>query len=80
MDTTEHLDAQDSSVIGIPPSADDTARWAYITEWRVGPQSNDRRPVSGSVATGKSSLSAGRSSARRQHKARFKVWSQSRHD
>jgi len=80
MEIIEHLDAENSSAVGIPLSAEAKARWAYITEWRVEPQSGDRRPVSGSVATGKSSLSAGRSSARRHHKASFKVWSQSRHD
>lgn len=74
--------AENAPAIEVPLMAPaDKSRWAYITEWQVEPQSDDRRPMFGSVAAaGKSSLSAGRSRTRRQHKAMFKAWSQSRHD
>jgi len=80
IDVIKESPAENAPVIGVAANPEDKARWAYITEWHVEPQSDDRRPVSGSVSAGTSSLSAGRSSARRQHQAMFKAWSQSRHD
>jgi len=57
------------------------AGWAFINEWRVEPQANDRMPVlgSGSVSA-HGSPAARRSTARRQHQAMFRAWSQKRHD
>lgn len=54
--------------------------WAFINEWKVEPQSNDRTPVTGAGAGSMGSPSARRSTARRKHQARFKEWSQDRHD
>ncbi len=80
MDVIKEFSAENVLNNEVPVRQDDKARWAYITQWKVAPQSDDRRPVSGSVAAGTSSLAAGRSSARRQHQAKFKAWSQGRHD
>lgn len=56
------------------------SHWAFINGWKVEPQSDDRTPVFGAVALSTASASAHRSSARRKHQARFKEWSQDRHD
>lgn len=57
------------------------AGWAFINDWRVEPQANDRTPVLGTGASSKqASPSARRSTARRQHQAMFRAWSQKRHD
>lgn len=55
-------------------------RWSFINGWKVEPQSDDRAPMFGTVATSTASPSARRSSARRKHQAMFKEWSQDRHD
>jgi len=57
-----------------------TSHWAFINEWKVEPQSDDRTPVGGAVALSTASPSAHRSSVRRKHQAMFKEWSQDRHD
>ena len=62
------------------PDTSVASRWAFINEWKVEPQSNDRVPVFGAVATGTASPSARRSSARRKHQAMFKEWSRQRHE
>ncbi len=56
------------------------SHWAFINGWKVEPQSDDRTPMFGTVATGTTSPSSHRSSARRRHQAMFKKWSQNRHD
>jgi acetyl-CoA acetyltransferase len=60
------------------PKPADSLRWAFINGWNVEPQSNDRAPVSGTVAPHAASASARRSMTRRKHQAMFKEWSQSR--
>jgi len=54
--------------------------WAFINDWRVEPQFNDRTPVMGEGTGSLGSPSARRSTARRKHQARFKEWSGDRHD
>lgn len=61
-------------------SASQATHWAFINEWKVSPQSNDRTPALGERAGSVGSPSARRSTARRKHQARFKEWSQDRHD
>ncbi|HYJ85088.1 MAG TPA: hypothetical protein VEW46_03465 [Pyrinomonadaceae bacterium] len=56
------------------------SRWAFINGWKVEPQSDDRAPAFGDVASSKASASAHRSGARRRHQAMYKQWSQDRHD
>ena len=81
MDAFNQSVAEHARVIEVPLMAPaDKSRWAFITEWQVEPQSDDRQPMFGRVAAGKSSQAAGRSRSRRQHQAMFKAWSQSRHD
>ena len=81
MDVINQSAAEDAPVIEVPLMAQaDESRWAYITQWQVEPQPDDRRPMFGRIAAGKSSQSAGRSTTRRRHQAMFKAWSQSRHD
>jgi hypothetical protein len=67
----------------VAPSLFDSSaasRWAFINGWQVEPQSDDRAPVFGVVASSPASPSARRSTARRKHQAMFKEWSQDRHD
>lgn len=61
-------------------SLSQAAHWAFINDWKVEPQSTDRTPVIGEGASSMGSSSARRSTARRKHQARFKEWSQDRHD
>jgi hypothetical protein len=56
------------------------SRWAFINGWKVEPQSDDRMPTFGGVASSTLSASGRRSTARRRHQAMFKQWSQDRHD
>jgi hypothetical protein len=72
---------------GMPPSLPESftaLRWFFINAWKVEPQSDDRTPVLGAVASNAASPSdrpsARRSAARRKHQAMFKKWSQDRHD
>jgi hypothetical protein len=62
------------------PASLATLRWAFINEWKVEPQSDDRAPVFGEIGASSASASAQRSTARRKHQAMFKEWSQDRHD
>jgi hypothetical protein len=57
-----------------------SSHWAFINGWKVEPQSNDRLPVFGVIASSTAPPSARRSSTRRKHQAMFKAWSQDRHD
>jgi hypothetical protein len=61
------------------PDSSATSRWAFINGWKVDPRFDDRAPVKGAVSPNSGSLSARRSSARRNHQAMFKEWSQDRH-
>ena len=57
------------------------SRWAFINGWTVEPQSDDRIPAFGDVASSTTtSASANRSVARRRHQTMYKRWSQERHD
>jgi hypothetical protein len=60
--------------------ASTTSRWAFINSWKVNPQADDRAQAFGTVTTSDASPSARRSTARRKHQAKFKEWSQDRHD
>ena len=62
------------------PDASDDAYWAFINAWKVEPQSNDRAPVAGAIVPSTASASAVRSMTRRQQQAKFKEWSQNRHE
>ena len=64
----------------LPTVPESSSHWSFINGWRVEPQSDDRAPVFGTVAPSTASPSARRSTARRQHQAMFKEWSQDRHD
>jgi len=70
----------DAGLAPAPPDSSGTSHWAFINGWKVEPQSDDRAPMFGAVATGTASPSAHRSSARRKHQAMYKEWSQERHD
>jgi len=57
-----------------------TLKSAFINQWQVEPQSDDRPPMFGAVAVNMASPPAGRSIARRRHQAMYKEWSKGRHD
>lgn len=61
-------------------AAREAARWAFINEWHVESQGDDRRQVSGSVPESTGSSAARRASARQSHQVNFKAWSKERHD
>ena len=71
-----------NDVVSAPSLPEPSAmpRWAFINDWQVEPQSDDRAPVFGAVASSTGSPSARRSTARRKHQAMFKEWSQDRRD
>ena len=79
MDSSKQNQNQSSAAMALLESAA-TAHWSFINEWKVEPQSDDRPMMSAEVTPGGASPSAQRSTARRQHQATFKKWSQSRHD
>ncbi len=58
----------------------EAARWSFINDWHVNPQPNDRPLLGGAAAGSAGTPSARRASARQSHQAKFKKWSQSRHD
>lgn len=58
----------------------DLARWAQLNPWLLEGQADDRTPMNGSVRDSGGPPSVQRSLARRSHQARFKKWSQARHD
>ncbi len=69
--------ARDDEVSIVLPQS---TNWAFINEWRVEPQANDRTPMSGERVSRTKSPSASRSVARRKRQAMFKEWSQDRHE
>jgi hypothetical protein len=62
------------------PDSFDTSHWAFINEWHMNDQGDDRRPMIGAVAKSSGSLSARRSFARRSHQLMYKEWSGTRRD
>ena len=62
------------------PDAARDARWAFINDWRVEPQADDRMQASGQVARSSETASGRRSTTRRRHQAMYKQWSRARHD
>jgi hypothetical protein len=61
-------------------AAQDAAHWAFINQWQVAEQSDDRRPMNGAVANDGGMPSVQRSFARRSHQLSYKKWSKERHD
>lgn len=58
----------------------DTRQWAQLNPWLSEGQSNDRRPMDGSVADSVGTSSGQRTLARESHQLKFKKWSQARRD
>jgi hypothetical protein len=58
----------------------DPVRWAQLNPWLSEGQADDRIPMNGSVKDSGGPPSVQRSFARRSHQAKFKTWSQARHD
>ena len=58
----------------------DPIRWGLQNPWLAEGQSDDRKPVDGSVKVSDGTQSAQRAFARRTHQAMFKKWSQARRD
>lgn len=58
----------------------DAKRWALANPWLAEGQSDDRRPMDGSVSDSGDTSSGQRAFARQTHQLRFKKWSQERHD
>jgi hypothetical protein len=58
----------------------DATRWAFINEWHLEGQANDRKPMRVGVVDGAGSASERRSATRRSHQMMYKEWSQARHD
>jgi hypothetical protein len=79
-DIIKSVAANDAEAAPSLAEASAKSRWAFINEWKVEPQSDDRARVFGTVASSTASPSARRSTARRKHQAMFKEWSQDRHD
>ena len=76
----QHVAERDA---GMPPPLLDSSalsHWAFINDWKVEPQSDDRTPMFGAVALSTAAPATHRSSARRKHQVMFKEWSQDRHD
>jgi len=59
---------------------EDPSHWAFISEWHVQEQSNDRMPASGAAAHNSPTASVRRSLARQTHQLEYKRWSKQRHD
>lgn len=62
------------------PELSDATRWAFINQWQVHDQADDRRPMDGGAAGAAASPSARRSMARKNHQLMYKEWSRERHD
>jgi hypothetical protein len=60
-------------------TSDEKQRWAFINQWKVEEQGNDRIPVDGAVSN-KEGRVVPRSMIRRQHQLNYKRWSQARSD
>jgi hypothetical protein len=79
-DTIKSAAANDAGTAPSLRESSAMSRWAFINDWKVEPQSDDRAPVFGEAASSTASPSARRSTTRRKHQAMFKEWSQDRHD
>ena len=62
------------------PDSLDALHWAYMNEWHLEGQADDRRPMHGTVGDSTGSPSARRSIARRSHLSMCKEWSKTRHE
>jgi hypothetical protein len=62
------------------PRSNNRSHWAFINNWQVAGQSDDRRPAIVTSATLVSGPSAQRALARQNHQASYKEWSRGRHD
>jgi hypothetical protein len=60
-------------------TSDEKQRWAFINQWKVEEQGNDRIPMDG-AAPNKDGRVVPRSVVRRQHQLNYKRWSQERSD
>jgi hypothetical protein len=68
-------------MINLPkPDLSDATRWAFINQWQVNDQADDRRPMDGGATSASASPPVRRSIARRKHQLMFKEWSRERHD
>lgn len=62
------------------PPRFDPVKWARNNPWLVEGHPDDRLPVNGAVSASGRTPAEQRSFARSSHQARFKKWSQARHD
>lgn len=84
----ELLAALADSPVSVAPSSlnslrlsAESAHWAFINQWQLVEQSDDRRPMNGSVPRGDETTPSNRRSlARRSHQLNYKKWSQARHE
>ncbi len=58
----------------------DAGHWAFINDWQVNAQEDDRLPMMGTVADNAGPSSARRASTRQSRQVQYKKWSQARHD
>jgi hypothetical protein len=79
MDNRNQGHLKESLAENTAPEPSANARWAFINNWQVPAQPNDRASVprvAGGV--GNTTSFAHRSAARRKHQTSFKLWSQGR--
>ncbi len=69
-----------STADSFAPAPFDTRDWAQLNPWLSEGQSDDRRPMDGSVADSGGTPSGQRTFARESHQLKFKKWSQARRD
>jgi hypothetical protein len=62
--------------VGVVSTSHEAAHWAFINDWHVTGQRDDRKAMNGSVAVTSGSRSAHRAFARRSHQLNYKQWSQ----
>jgi len=55
-------------------------RWAFINEWQLEGQSDDRSPMHNPVVESDGSPASRRSRSRRSHQLQYKKWSTERHE
>jgi hypothetical protein len=68
-----------SSIIQLPATNPFSVHhWAFINDWHVEDQADDRKPMSGKVSESSGSPSARRAGARRSHQLSYKEWSKDR--
>jgi hypothetical protein len=58
----------------------DQEHWAFINDWRLPDQRDDRQQMLVSVPEVVGSPAARRALARQSHQINYKVWSQERHE